>query len=77
MAGGVPLLDWEVEELMEELAPVEREAVGEALAVLLPLRVVEGVASAVPEHVAVALPVGLPVPVGVPDREADQEVLLL
>ncbi len=63
MAGGVALEEREVEGLTEALAPADREAVGELLMVLLALRVVEGVAPAVPELLGVLLPVGLPEPV--------------
>jgi hypothetical protein len=54
------LLDQEELPVMLELLPAERDPVGEADWVELPLRVLEGVGAAVPVPVSVALPVAVP-----------------
>jgi hypothetical protein len=72
VAGGVAEPDWLVEGVIEALAPVVKEGVGEADCVLLALSVLEGVGAGVPvplaegeavsEGVAVSLPVALALP---------------
>ena len=65
---GVPLLDCELLPVMEGEAPTERDAVGEALTVLLAESVEEGVGAAVPvpDTVGVGDRVALGVGCGVP-----------
>jgi hypothetical protein len=67
VGAAVALPESDTEGVPEADAPALREAVGDTLTVLLPLRVVDGEAAAVP----VPLPLGVPVPlvlgVGVPE----------
>jgi hypothetical protein len=55
VAGGVTLPEWELLEVLLALAPCVSEAVGEALSVLLALRVEDGVGAAVPLPLSVGV----------------------
>ena len=79
MAAALLLPDSELQAVTEALAPGLRVPVGVPLTEALKLHVEEGVAAAVPELLAVALPVPLPLPVplGVPEPVGRAEELLL